>query len=86
MLKNVLFFYQNGSHLTSFLIYFRSFQATVLPLQQINVKNDPSSMQCSDLNLPHLDIQSPAITTRPGVLPKIVLLLAYEVSEQLLDL
>ena len=70
-----------------FLIYIQSFQKIVKTiLLHINVKNDPSSMQCSDLNLPHLDIQSPAITTRPGVLPKIVLLLAYEVSEQLLDL
>ena len=53
-----------------FLIYIQSFQKIVKTiLLHINVKNDPSSMQCRDSNSQPLDHQSPPTTTRPGIDP-----------------
>ena len=50
-------------------IYFWSFQTAVQFLLQLNVKKDPSSMQCQDSNSQPLDHQSLAMTTRPGLTP-----------------
>ena len=45
--------------------YFRSFQRSTQFLQQINVSNDPSSMQHWDLNSQILAHEHPPITTKP---------------------
>ena len=47
-----------------FFIYSRPFKTKVQILQQINVKNGPTSIRCRDSNSPPFDHQSPHITTR----------------------
>ena len=42
-------------------------QTSVQILQQINVKNCPSSIWCWDSNLQPSEYESPPITTRPGL-------------------
>ena len=74
----------NGPSLASF--YFRLFKQTLQLLQQINVKNGPSSILCWDSNPWRdrlyiktsikikanliLEHESPPITTRPGLRPR----------------
>ena len=48
---------------------FLSFQTQITTLQQINVQNCPSSIQCQDSNSQPLEHESPPITTRPGLPP-----------------
>ena len=48
---------------------FLSFQTHITILQQINVKECPSSMQCWDSNSRPSEPESPPTTTRPGLLP-----------------
>ena len=61
-------FYKNGPTPASFIVYFRSFQTTLLQiLQQINVKKCPSSIWCRDSNPQPLEHESILITTRPRI-------------------
>ena len=48
---------------------FSSFQTHITILQQINVKNYPSSIWCRDSNSQPSEHESPPITTRPGLSP-----------------
>ena len=52
-----------------FFIYFRLFKQALQFLQQINVKQCPSSIRHWDSNPQPLEIESPPITTRPGLPP-----------------
>ena len=53
-----------------FFIYFRPFKHTLQFLQQINVKKCPSSIRHWDSNSRPLEHESPPITTKPGLPPK----------------
>ena len=70
--KNVrfLFFNKNGQSPASFSYNFVFFQTNITFLQQINVKNvHPVPIRCWDSNPQPSEHESPAITTRPGLLP-----------------
>ena len=54
-------------HSHPLLVYFGLFKQSIQLLQQINVKNCPSSIWCWDSNLQPSEYESPPITTRPGL-------------------
>ena len=54
-----------------FFVYFRLFKQTLQLLQQINVKKCPSSIRHRDSNSQPSDYESPPLTTRPKLPPKI---------------
>ena len=58
-------------HPQPLFVYFRLFKHTLHFLQQIYVKNCPSSIWCWDLNPQHSVHESPPITTRPGLPPNV---------------
>ena len=59
-------------------VYFQSFQTNINTiLQQINVKKCPSSIQHWDSNPRPSERESPPITTRPGLPPKITKMLRF---------
>ena len=56
--------------LALFLVYFRHFKQTLQFLQQIYVKECPSSLWCRDLNPQPSEHESPPTTSRPELMPK----------------
>ena len=68
--KNNYFYWFYFLKWAIFIFVFRSvFGTTVQILQQINVKNDPSSIRCRDSNSRPLNLESPPITIWPGLPP-----------------
>ena len=61
-----------------FFAYFRLFKQTLQFLQQINVKQCPSNIQCWDSNSHTLEHESRPITTRPGLPPNLTLLFSLK--------
>ena len=66
LLRNSFF---KWADLDLFFIYFRSFNKTIQFLQQINVKNGPSSLQRRDSNPRPIKLELSPITNRPGLMP-----------------
>ena len=68
-LSQNLFVFLKWTSLGFFYVYFRLFKQALQFLQQINVKQCPSSIRHWDSNPQPLEIESPPITTRPGLPP-----------------
>ena len=67
-IKRVISFFE-WDILGVFFVYFGLFKQTLQFLQQINMKNCPSSIRYLDSSSQRLECQSPPITTRSGLPP-----------------
>ena len=67
---NISFFFKNGPTPASFLFIFGPFKQTIFTANQCEKMSCPSSIRRRDLNPWPLELESPPITTRPGLPPK----------------
>ena len=69
-------FFKNGPTPASF-VYFRSFQTNIVTIFTTNkCEKCPSSIWCRDSNSQPSDYESPLLTTRPGLPPKMLIILS----------